>query len=469
MLYSESKDLVQVKKLIDEFKLEEADQLIKHFEEKEGHTPYDVVLCHSLKCELLLWQGLYDDTVKLAEKTYKESLGLGKKLISVDILLTMAMALLTMGQGQTEKAHDIINEGEELLKNLTIESPKEYKQREQKIAHAKGWAYEQKSKVDQAIKQFERSISLGKELDLKPEISMSLVGLAHVFMNRKGDVDHALTYLKQGLAYAEESGNRNAIAYCFLYLAGVYLYKGELDQSVLLFEQSLAIYNEINNKVMKARVLINLGNTYAMIGELNRSISAYEQCLELCNELNYKYFTGITYNTLSESYRMKGDLEHALECIEQSNRINRELGTLRNLAINQDSLIKISIEMGDLEQAQNSLREFEQLNNQLKDRFVNSVYLFDKALLLKTSPRAHNRVKAEEILRQILEEEDLHFELLIGVLLGLCELLLTELRITNDTEIFEEIRPFISRLLDLSEKSHSFWILGETYLLQAKL
>ena len=157
---------------------------------------------------------------------------------------------------------------------------------------------------------------------------------------------------------------------------------------------------------------------------------------------------------------MKGELDRALECIEQSMGLNRELGALRSLAFNHDSLFQILIDMGDLERARNSLRDLEQLNSQLKDKIVNVVYLFDKALLLKTSPRARNRVKAEELLRQILEEEDLHIDILLGVLLNLCELLLAELQMTNEVEILEEIKHFITQLLNLSDKSHSFWILG---------
>ncbi|MFX0018546.1 MAG: tetratricopeptide repeat protein [Promethearchaeota archaeon] len=467
--HSESKELIQAKKSIDEYKLDEADQLIKHFEEKGVHTPYDVVLCHSLKCELLFWQGLFEDTVKLAEQTYKESLGLGKNILSVDILLTMAWTLLMQGQGQTEKAQDIINQGEEMLKALTLESVEEYKQRKANIAHLKGWAYEQNSKADEAIKQFEVSISLGKELDAKKEIAYSLVGLAHVFMRRKGEFERALKYLKQSLAYAEESGNKNVIAYCLYYIAQVHLVRGEIDRSIMFFEQSLRICTEINNNIMIARVLTSLGMSYGMKGELNRSIRSYEQSLEIFKEFNYKFYMTVVLNNLSENYRMKGDLERALENIEQSMGLNRELGTIRNLAFNHDSLIKILIEMGDHERAQNCLRDLEQLNSQLNDKLINLMYLFDKALLLKTSPRARNRVKAEELLRRILGRGSLDLELLINALLNLCELLLTELQITNEVEILEEIKLHITQLLDLSEKSHSFWILGETYLLKAKL
>ncbi len=469
MYQTESKELIQAKKLIDEYKLDKAEQLIKIYEEKGAHTLHDDVLYHYLKCDLLFWRGFLDDALKLAEQTYKESLGLGKNIISVDILLKIAVTLLMQGQGQSEKAHDIINQGEELLKTLTIESPPEYKQREQNIANLKGWAYEQKGEVDQAIMQFELSISLAKELDAKKELAYSLVGLAHVFAQRKGDFDRALDFLNEGLAYAEESGNKNVIGYCLFYIAGGYLFKGELERSITFFEQSLTINTEIKNKIMNARVLRMLGATYAMKGELDRSIYSYEQSLELFKELNYKFLIAVLYNSLSESYRMKGELKSALDCIDHSMGLNRELGTLRNLALNHNSLIKILIEMGDLECAWNSLRDFEQLNSQIKDKLVNLVYLFDKAMLLKTSPRARNRIKAEELLRQILEEEDLSIDILTLVLLNLCELLLVELQMTNEPEILEEIKPLTAQLLELSNKSHSFWIIGETYLLQAKL
>jgi len=467
MAHSESKELTNAKKLIDECKFNKADLLIKNFEEKGGHTLHDIVLCHLLKCELLLWRDFNEDVVKLAEQAYKESLGLGKNLLSVDILLIMANALLCLYQ--TDKAHDITKQGEELLKTLTQELPAEFKQREAYIAHLKGWTYEQKTKPDPAIKQFELSVSLRKELDDKKEIAFSLVGLAHVFMYQKGDFDRALKYLKHGLALAEESGHKKTIGYCLFYMAKLHGLKGELDNSIMLDKQSLKIYNDLNDKFSVTRVLNSLGEIHAIRGELNHSIRYYKQSLELSKEYNFKVFMIFAFNGLSKSYRMKGDLDRALEYIEQSIGLSRELGSLRILALNHDSLIQILIDMGDLERARNSLRDFEQLNSQLKDKSVNIVYLFDKALLLKTSPRARNRVKAEELLKQIQEEEDLGIDRLIMVLLNLCELLLTELQITNDIEVLEEIKPLITQLLDLSEKSHSFWVLGEAYLLQAKL
>ena len=143
-------ELNRAQQLIDECKLDEADQLIKNFEEKGGHTLHDRVSCHLLKCELLLWQGLYEDLVKLAEQAYKESLGLGKNLLSVDILLIMAHALLW--DKQYDKLQDIIKQGEELLKALPQELPADYKQREAYIDWIKGRLYMDFGDANRALK-----------------------------------------------------------------------------------------------------------------------------------------------------------------------------------------------------------------------------------------------------------------------------------------------------------------------------
>ncbi|NVM35899.1 MAG: hypothetical protein HWN81_09905 [Candidatus Lokiarchaeota archaeon] len=394
-------ELILAKQLIDGYKFDEADQLIRSFEEKGGHTLHDNVLCHLLKCELLYYRGLqqgqYEDVVKLAEQTYKESLGLGNNLLSVDILLIMAHALLF--SQKLDEAVNIIRQGEELLKSLSQELPADYKHREAHLAFIKGWYYMQIMNADRALKHSEHSLALLEELDVKQEIDFSLSvfslsvyslnTITRVYIYLKGDYDRALIYNEKALTNAEESGNKWLIGWMNMGMGVIYGFKGEIDRSIKYYEQSLTIYNEINFKT------------------------------PACFTIAY--------------------------------------------------LIQTLIDKGELERTQQLLHQLEQLNNQQKSKLVNLYYLLNKALLLKTSPRARNRSKAEEILKQILKDEDSDFELILKALTNLCELLLTELRMTNDLEVLEEINPLIARLLDTAEKSYSYSILCETYLLQAKL
>ena len=460
-------ELIRVERLIEEGKLDEAEQLLSKFKEKGGHALHDIVQFQLLNCELLFWRDLYEDVVKLAEQTHKVSLGLGKNILSVDILLIMAYALLKLYQ--TNKCHNIIKQAEEELKALLQELPAEYKQRKAFISFLKGWVYEQLNDGAQALKHFELSISLREELGAKPEISHTLIGISHVLLFRKGDFDNALKYAERGKIIAEESGNKYAIGFSLYYMATIHLNKGDLDHSFKLFEWSLTIFNEGNNKLMVGRTLSSLGVSYLIRGELNRSINFYEQSLEVLKGINSKILIAGVFNGLSYIYKMKGELDHALDCIEQSMAINREVGSLRALANNNDSLIGILIDKGDLTRAQLAFHELEQLTTQLNDKQMDLMYLINKALLLTTSLRARDRGKAEEILMQLLKNENLIYEDRYTVLLILCELFLTELRITNDPELLEELTQFTDQLFELAEKSHSYWILGETYLIQAKL
>jgi len=433
-------ELIRAKQLLNECKLDEADLLISNFEEKGEHTFHDLVLCHLLKCELLFWKGLHNDVIKLAEQTYKESLELGKNILSVDILLRMADALNWLGQ--SNKLHDVIKQGEELLKSLPQELPTDYKQREASIAWLKGWFYIRKMDTDQALKQFEHSLALREEFGGKQGIAYSLVGIALVFTFLKGDYDRAVKYYEQSTTIAEESGNKWCIGFCNFRMAEAHKFKGDLDRAIMLYKEALTIFNELNNKYMVGWILIHIG----------------------------------------EVYRQRGDLGRALESLEQGLAIDRELGRIREQALDHDVLIHILIDMGDIKRAEQVLQDLKQLLNQFKDKQITdtpktnreigeiaSIYLLNKALVLKTNPRARNRAEAEEIFKQILEDEDSSIENRFRALTNLCELLLTELRMTNDLEVLEEINPLIDQLLEIAEKSHSYSILCETHFIQAKL
>jgi len=331
--------------------------------------------------------------------------------------------------GQYDKLHDIIKQGEELLKTLPQELPAEYKQREAYIDWLKGWFYIRKKDADRALKHLEYSLSLREELGIKQEIALSLLGIAFVYLSLEVDYDRALNYAERGKTIAEKSGNKFLIGISLMRMGTILYLKGEIDRSIKYYEQFLTIFKELNDKPRMAQVL----------------------------------------NNLSDNYRMKGELDRALECIEQAMALNREVGNLKAVANNHDYLIQILIDKGDLERAQISLHDLEQLKSQLKDKLINEMYLLDKALVLKTSLRARDRGKAEEILTQLLENENLKYELRYMALINLCELLLTELRITNDQGVLGELTQFIGQLLEMAEKSHSYWLLCETYLLQAKL
>ena len=231
----------------------------------------------------------------------------------------------------------------------------------------------------------------------------------------------------------------------------------------------MAFAKEANYKFFISYGLLLKASFYHIKGGVARSIPLYEQSLAIAKEFNHKQLISSNLNNMADAYRMIGELDRALECSEQSLAQLSKIDELKRIAVTHDFLIQILIEKGDLEQAQQYFNHLEQLNKQLKDKTINLLYLYNRALLLKESPRISNRGKAEEILKQILEDEDIFWELKEKALLTLCELLLIEFQMTNEVEVIDELESLITQLLETVEKSRSYWVMGETYLLQAKL
>ncbi len=431
MFISEVKEIKRARQLIFEGKADEALHLMKNFEERGDISLQDIVSWHLVKCHMFLQQYSFVELIKLAEQTYKESLGLGKSLLSVDALYYIGIALI--GFLNFKKVNEIIKQGEDLLKTLTNEPLKEYKKREANIAFLKGIIYDspaaRRREPDLALEQFEKSLELREKYGDKHEIAASLLFIAGILWFHKGELDQAFEHLERALTLAKESKMKFQIAFSLLQEAVYFGFKGELDRCILLNQQSLALFKELNNK----------------------------------------FFISSILNNLTDAYRSKGELERALECIEQCIELRRELGNLFMLATPQANLIHILIEKGDLKRAQEYLNQLEQMNIELKSKLINSYILGCKAMILKTSPRIIDKGKAQEILKQILEDEDSSYELVINSLLNLCELLLFELNATNEPQILDEFQRYLSQLINIVKKGRSYWLLAETYLLQARV
>ena len=202
-------ELLRAEKLIDDAKASEAHELLDNFEKKEGLTLQDKVTSHLLRADLLHQQGRYDEVVTLAEQTYKESLGLGKNLQSVDCFIYMADALFFLVK--PEKLHDIIKQGEELLKALPQELSADYKQREAYLAFLKGKYYGITGEMNLALNSFKQAQDLAEKTDFK-RLKLGILGFFAIMAKNKGDLDLALVYLKKSLAIAKESKKKWSIA-----------------------------------------------------------------------------------------------------------------------------------------------------------------------------------------------------------------------------------------------------------------
>jgi tetratricopeptide (TPR) repeat protein len=331
-----------------------------------------------------------------------------------------------------ENAAEIIKQGEELLKLIPNKLTMDYKKRKARIVWVTGASnnkiFNLNGNVNIALEHFYQSLELQEEVGDVEETALSIVSIIFNLGVIKGETDMSLKYIERFLDLVEKKllKNKHNIALGLSCVKQVYSLRGDLDLSIKYCKQSLAVVKELNNILEIGALLLSLGELHRMKGEIDRALEYGEQCLALFNEVEMLNYSAYAH----------------------------------------DLIIRILIDKGDVKLAQRHLNDVKLINKQLKDKKVNFHYLHHKAIILKTSPRAKNRVKAEEILKEIIVEENINF---LDAILELCDLLLVELRMTNDFEVLKEIESLITRLLEESERMNSYFYLAETYFLKAKL
>lgn len=256
----------------------------------------------------------------------------------------------------------------------------------------------------------------------------------------------------------------------FLIKGGIHFARGELNLIKKCLEQGLELAKDIEDKKLIMQFTLNSGTYYGIKGNLETAIKSYNQALSVAKDLNDVQNIIIALNNLGWIYRMQGKLDEAFEHINRSYILSKEINSSK-IPVILDSLFHVALDKEDLNLAQTYLEEMKDFKDKDADEYeiIKLNYKINKALLLKAKPRASNLSKAEKILRSAVEQEVVLYEAHIDALLNLCDLLLIDLRNTNDLGILKEIQPYFSRLLDIAEQNNSFPLIAEIKLLQARL
>lgn len=423
-------ELIFAEQLISENKYTEAVQVLIEFGEKKNIPLNHKVSALIIQARMLMFLGKHEESIKIVEQAYEESLRLGKSLQAVFAL--NLMALVNNWQGKFDKSYELIKKSEEFFKTFTKESSVDYIRGEAYLNFIKGFLVSLND-ASKGLEYLNYSLSLWDKIDFP--------------------LGKAMTIMCIGLT--------------------LYASKGELDQSIQHLEQALKITLDINSKFGTAFILAHLGNSYSLKGDINRSLNIYQESLKIYTEINNKPQIAALHNGIGDLMREKGDFDQALKYVEKSLALYEALGSsfLGYLLAPLGTATDISIEKGDINLANEYLYRKKQINEQLNYPLQDLYISYYDSLILKQNPRTRDKAKAEELLKSILEKSDKaeDFELTIKVLVQLCDLYLTELRSTNNLEVLDDINPIINRLLDIAENSHSYSVLCQTYILQAKI
>jgi hypothetical protein len=95
--------------------------------------------------------------------------------------------------------------------------------------------------------------------------------------------------------------------------------------------------------------------------------------------------------------------------------------------------------------------------------------LLSEAILLRKTNRFHSLGKAQEILQSIIEKNLVYQEINVHAMLNLCDILLHELRFTDNMTILSDLEELTDRILQIAQQQFSKSLLAEVYWLKGRL
>ncbi|MFX1585349.1 MAG: tetratricopeptide repeat protein [Promethearchaeota archaeon] len=429
MLNSNSKELTRAKQLINECKLQEALLLVNEFRKKKALSRNEQISYYLLKSSLSLYLFQEQGIFEYAEKAYQESQKLGISIQLVDVYIQMAMGLIF--RFKSEETLGFIVKAEDLIKMLTEEPPTELLERKASIAFIKAWLYSDQNEKDKGLEWAQQGLEIREEIDLKAGIGISLWQIAWIYF--RSDNELALKYVDRCIKFCEKINYKNLNQKCNMLKGLVYLWKGELAYALKYFNLSKKLLEELPR--------------------VNKDSFSAAQLFHLIGSV----------------YRDKNELDIAKEYFERALVIKEKVGAYFAKVLTLDELMSLSLYKSDLKEAEKYLKEMKEISDQENNKYLNLCYRVNMARLLKLSPLISSRAKAEEILKESLDDKVADNEVKIITLLNLTDLLLAKLDKTNDLKVLDEIQLYTTQLHDIAKSQNSYSFLAETYLLRAKL
>ncbi len=426
MSHLELKQLKKAEELFDECKLDETFELLKNLDQLEELTPQQKSYSQYLKFLIFFYQNKHEELIKMGEIIFEKG-----QMIKNNIQLFNGLYFITIGLAMAHKfdeASERIAELEAILGLKLNLSEIALREREGRINVLKGYIYLHLVNIDLAEKSIEATLGFQKDLSNSFEIVWAHLILAQVYLRVKSRYDIAMEYTNKALSLAMEiKFNHYWIAMCHLFFGVINASIGEFEHSLEHYTKSLTIFKELKNNLFIAMVLNNSAGAYLDLSKYDLALEYLEQSLLVWE-------------------RDPIGIEHPIAGIAY-----------------------IAFIKGDNKLAQKYYNKLENLYNENKSSHNELLYYYVKAIKLKESSRIRDKAKAEKLFKKVIGKETLSYGIIISAYINLCDLFLAEFRINKNSDVLEELIHYINKLLIIAEKSHSYLIFCETFILQAKL
>ncbi|MFX1512507.1 MAG: tetratricopeptide repeat protein [Promethearchaeota archaeon] len=532
LISSQFERFQNVEHLMREGNLDEALHEVTHLEKNNKLTNDEQLACQLLKSQIFTQLGSLETGLQLVNQLLDQRQINQQPVLLLNSIITKGEVLRQMGKfcqhypqlglfnrmsrlDQVSKYLQLIEQGEQLLTTFVTLNSHERTEKEARLKLCKGIIYRMQDKLELSLEELQQSLTRFRELDDSEGIAESLANIGTTY-SAQGDLDREFEYFQKSLTLYEEAGDKEGIAntYAWRFSHLYSLQKGRADLALEGLQKALDIFKDLNNKKGVAVVLAFRGDIYLRQGELDRGIENFQKAKNISQELGDKTLIAQCIFEIGWSYLAKGAIDTAVENFEKSMAIFEEvqfndwmffpllnLGIIHRYQGNFDEAYKLlkktlsmcyeyrsinplignfmitctlwalgllALDMNSEEQLNNYLQQLDKQYARYKFPYISHVIHLLKAKSLKKSIRLKDKVKAQELLQQLVDQPVIVREWTVDAMIDLCDLITFELKTTGNEELLQEVKKLASRILEIAESQHSFSLHIESLSLQAK-
>ena len=296
-----------------------------------------------------------------------------------------------------------------------------------------------------------------------------------IYLGTKGESDLSVEYFFKESKIDEQLGKIRRFLNALTNISVSYILKGDFKKAEeLLIKIIKKITDEYENKYDSILQLsyTNLGESYRMQGELDKSLEYLNKSLRLTIKLSSDNHKGECLANIAMIYLMKGDFELAVDNMANALKIFEQIKSEKSELRALVEILSISIYKNDEVKIKYYFEKITlKYQEHLDDSFFKINFLYAKALTLKRSDRWADKIEAQKIFKEIITKNEFLFFGSINEdsLLNYLDLLVEELRHSNSITFMQEIEQVNKKLFLLAESQHSYPLMVESMLFDAKI
>lgn len=276
-------------------------------------------------------------THKQAKKIADESNNISLRVISLNMLgvvyrrLDLIRAALDHHKEALDLAETIENPSPDLKRSIAVSQ------------NSMGNIYLALKQYDLALKQFNKSLTIEKELKNKLGLAINYHNIGYA-LEANGFLNEALKYYENSLQYNNEINSEVGRAICYNSIGKIYIKQENYEAALLIINNALEKSTALNDQYYIATSYINLGWLQLKQNQLIKAQNNLEKALQITEDYNLKSSKIEVYNHLSELHTLNGNYKTALKHYKSSVTLDETITNERNQQYVNDLIIKYDTE-----------------------------------------------------------------------------------------------------------------------------